>query len=60
VLGAGAEMRSVFGAEGRIRKEEDTSEQKKKVPVERCCELICSAASHGVQVLCSRETSHAI
>lgn len=31
-------------------KQEDDSGQKKKVPVDRCCELICSAASHGVQV----------
>lgn len=50
---AGAEVRSVFGAEGRIDKQEDDSGQKKKVPIERCCQLICSAAAHDLQVCTS-------
>jgi dehydrogenase/reductase SDR family member 7 len=46
---AGADVRSVFGAQGRMDKVEDDSSQKKKVPLRRCCELICRAAAYGVQ-----------
>lgn len=46
---AGANVRSVFGPKGRIQKEEEQPGQNRKVPMERCCELVCRAAACGMQ-----------
>jgi dehydrogenase/reductase SDR family member 7 len=44
----GAASRTVFGAKGRVEKVEGVEPSKKKVPAERCCQLICDAAAHGL------------
>ena len=46
---AGADTRTVFGPRGKVLKEEEKAGQGKKVPMERCCDLICRAAAFGVQ-----------
>eukprot|EP00892_Ulva_mutabilis_P004882 jgi/Ulvmu1/2766/UM014_0224.1 len=46
---AGADTRTVFGPYGKFIKEEDESGQSKKVPMDRCCELVSRAAAFGVQ-----------
>ena len=43
---AGEAARMVFGAHGRVEKNEKGSKSK-KVPISRCCQLICDAAAHG-------------
>lgn len=44
---AGEESRSVYGPQGRVTKQESARDQKKKVPLARCCQLVCDAAAHG-------------
>jgi dehydrogenase/reductase SDR family member 7 len=44
----GEKSRSVFGPSGRIVKSESEKDQNKKVPMARCCQLICDAAAHQV------------
>lgn len=44
----GETSRSVFGPSGRVVKAESEKDQKKKVPISRCCQLICDAVVHQV------------
>ena len=46
---AGGSSRMVFGAQGRVEKQETAKENRKKIPAARCCDLICRAAAHCVQ-----------
>jgi dehydrogenase/reductase SDR family member 7 len=46
---AGERVRIVFGARGRIEKTEEATSTTQKVPMRRCCALICRAAAFNVR-----------